>query len=133
MQLADGRALFQDIDDNLARGHQSRVELLLFRAVRSHSGDERPRSNILALQEEAPGGRAGHADVALPDSLPQLADRAHSDAQLVRELAGRLLGLLGVNVVRMDPLETPHASERSELHPALVAAAADRGHRRIRP
>ncbi len=54
MELSGGRALAQDVDDDLAAPKQIRFDFLLGRAVRAHGGDGRPRPDIRSPQKRDP-------------------------------------------------------------------------------
>src|SRR5260370_18590110 len=82
MKLADCRALFQQINDDLVRSHQSRIYFLLVLAVSAHGSDERPRSHKLLFQKRLLRGCTGSADVALSNGFTQVRDRVNGTPQL---------------------------------------------------
>src|SRR5262249_55312734 len=123
VQLPDLRALISEVHNDLARGQQLRIELLLFGAVGADRRHEGPRGDILGAAERRGGGSACHDDAASPKRLKRVPRRLDLSRQAAPDLVGKKARPRWIGVIRKPPLDRADLEKRAELHPPLIPAA----------
>ena len=102
VQIADRAALVYEVGDESAISKQPWIELLLVFIISADAGNERSRSDHLALYEVALGRGAGDDEVAVLNRLMQILDDGCCDAAFAFERAREYCGSLRVLIVSQN-------------------------------
>ena len=133
MELAEGGALVELVDDQPASGQEPRIELLLLRAVGAHGGEERAGSEISREENCLPRGSAGDDRVALGDGGSHVLSDDRVDAECAHKFRGERRRPAGIGVAEEQPFEGQHVEERMGLSSSLCSTSDDCSDPRVLP
>ncbi len=108
------------------------VELALLRVILSHRRDVRAVLEDRPVEDGFAGRGRGDDHVGPLDGGGGGRHRRYRRVELLVQLRGERLAVLGSRRIHLDPVEVPHRDGRADLAPGLGAAADDREVRGVR-
>src|SRR5262249_1209208 len=129
VRVAERSGLIQDVDDDLRRRQQRRLDFLFLGVIGADCGDEGSRLYRLRVNDRAARRRAGDDDVAGCDGAVEVIDGPDGSADDRRHFERKTAGRGRVAIERVDFGDRPDGRDAPELNPPLRSTPGDR-HRR---